>query len=164
MLQDFATCGKKDGSKWHLRPVQFQWLFQFKINRKWKVLKSFLVTDVRIFTMSKEILDFFHLWCVSGTSPICFLSRSVFCPGLFTVWLGLIFATKISKVWFIFDQSKCREWIIIDAYRNLFLFFDVVNMSKYLLICFVYYCNYQQFPNVFIFADRKQIFPNFSPM
>ena len=43
-------------------------------------------------------------------------------------------------------------------YKTCFLFSNVVNMSKYLLICFVWYCIYRKVPNVSILPTENKYY------
>ena len=54
--------------------------------------------------------------------------------------------------------KNCKSLIIYDTKLVFFLFSNVVNMSKYLLICFVWYCIYRKVPNVSILPTENKYY------
>ena len=62
-------------------------------------------------------------------------------------------------VWFLhFECSKIANLWSFTIQNLFFLFSNVVNMSKYLLICFVWYCIYRKVPNVSILPTENKYY------
>ena len=100
------------------------------VQNKQKV-KSFEVTSSDRWSYIyhvKKNSRFFRFWSVSGTPPVCFLSRSVFCPGLFFApvclrFEGLIhYETKIFKVMVCFWPIKMQRMDYNWCLKLVFIF------------------------------------------